>query len=51
MAGCATGVVALFDTRLSGQAARVGSWREHQSFLVTSELRTVGGNTIAVTGE
>ncbi|XP_043200840.1 regulatory-associated protein of mTOR-like isoform X2 [Amphibalanus amphitrite] len=51
VAGCASGVVALFDTRLSGQASRVGLWREHQSFVVTSELRTVGGNTTAVTGD
>ena len=51
VAGCASGLVALFDTRLSGQASRVGSWREHQAFVVTSELRTVGGTTTAVTGE
>ncbi|XP_037081682.1 regulatory-associated protein of mTOR-like [Pollicipes pollicipes] len=29
----------------------VGSWREHQAFVVSAELRAVGGHTVAVTGD
>lgn len=50
VSGSSGGAVALYDSRLPAAQARVGTWREHQAYVVTAQMRAAS-HTLAVTGE